>query len=1306
MNRYTFFQQKWNKPRGTSMMMLFLSLFCLPFAYSQNTLNLQCPADVEVGPFDGECGHFLDFGSLNWTTDVPPASVVFTPGSSFYFPFGTTPVTLSVSDSSGNLEACSFHVTVHPPNQFLVCNNFKVIEFENSCTRTISAFDILEGGPYACEDFYDVLIIDQLGGPLGNVVDTSFLNITYTVKVNEVNTGNTCWGSILVEPNGIPQIMTCPPDITILCHEPTDSVGFPVIDGCFSESGYNHTYFDNVENSFCDGDNIAYTLTREWMTSDPFGNSTNCTQLITGKRVEFSDIDFPKNFDGVDLPKLNCADITDMFVDTDTSMTGIPLVNGLDPRGLVCNMAFLVSDSIENTCGNNYIIKRKWQAFDFCLDEFYAHTQTIIVADEEAPAFTVPDTLLVSTDDNCSGVVRLPRINLMQECSPYSILIETPWNTFTMDSVIAPVVDIPGNYNAIYTATDDCGNIGKDTIVLHVTEAPVAICLEEETINADFYLTHFQTALDSGNYSVLDIFGEPSFFENCTNSPDVEVQINLNACFEGQLLRQHSINFNGGTIQCEQKINVHHVSDFVVEFPADLNYHCNNDPVDFGEPEIFFETCELIAVSYEDEVFNSVADACYRINRQWTVINWCVVGDELDQEVVESSEEEFINGNCDLLFDCDFNMDFMCNNRTFRDSWSICNLPGLNEATNNMGPDTDPDSDPWDGYITYLQTIKVIDVIDPVFVNGCDLPEVCTDSNICIANLLLPTPEVQECGLDAAISTSIRINDIWYDGAGPYNLGPGVYVVRYVAADNCNNQTACETEIIIKDCSPPTVVCKASFDLPLVFVNQFPAVTLLADDLIETAFDNCTDEIDISFSPNINDNIRNYTCDDLGVNLVQIWVTDENGYQYSCVSEVHVFEGFNSDCGEVGPGINGNIDNEFLEGINDVEVLNTFNFPSQTNAFGSYFISNLNQAFPVFILPKKDVDHNNGVTTFDIVLLIKHILGVEPLNSPYKLIAADINRSNTVTTFDAVEMRKLILGINTEFPNNTSWRFIPKEFVFDDPANPFAQPIPDTVWVNGPNVLQVDFIGMKIGDLNGSASVGFTENNEERNTGELISLKSENIHFNKGELIEVPFYFKQNNIIGFQGELDFDLQGLDLLEIKDGLLKEEHFGKNKLKDGLLKFSFNQNENIISGKNYPLFTLVFRTFSTGETKNRIAINDRGLKAEGYTDLLSIHAMSLDFQSNDHAIKNYFKLSPARPNPFTQKTTLSFYLPATGDVRFSFIAADGKLLKSYQANFVAGDSFIEITRTDLGQNGIIFCKIETAYGTGITRLVLLD
>ena len=76
---------------------------------------------------------------------------------------------------------------------------------------------------------------------------------------------------------------------------------------------------------------------------------------------------------------------------------------------------------------------------------------------------------------------------------------------------------------------------------------------------------------------------------------------------------------------------------------------------------------------------------------------------------------------------------------------------------------------------------------------------------------------------------------------------------------------------------------------------------------------------------------------------------------------------------------------------------------------------------------EKDDDHGNGVTTFDIIFISKHILGIDTFSTSQEHLAADVNKSGGVTTFDLVQIRQLILGVISEFPNNTSWVFEPAE---------------------------------------------------------------------------------------------------------------------------------------------------------------------------------------------------------------------------------------------------------------------------------------
>jgi hypothetical protein len=103
----------------------------------------------------------------------------------------------------------------------------------------------------------------------------------------------------------------------------------------------------------------------------------------------------------------------------------------------------------------------------------------------------------------------------------------------------------------------------------------------------------------------------------------------------------------------------------------------------------------------------------------------------------------------------------------------------------------------------------------------------------------------------------------------------------------------------------------------------------------------------------------------------------------------------------------------------------------------------------------KDNDPLNGVSTFDLVLINKHILGLEPLNSPYKMIAADANNSRSITTFDIVELRKLILGIYTELAQQHVVALCGQKLCVPEPVEPVPDDLPGDEADRNPDVGQV-----------------------------------------------------------------------------------------------------------------------------------------------------------------------------------------------------------------------------------------------------------
>lgn len=172
--------------------------------------------------------------------------------------------------------------------------------------------------------------------------------------------------------------------------------------------------------------------------------------------------------------------------------------------------------------------------------------------------------------------------------------------------------------------------------------------------------------------------------------------------------------------------------------------------------------------------------------------------------------------------------------------------------------------------------------------------------------------------------------------------------------------------------------------------------------------------------------------------------------------------------------ITGFVQTENNNRVKDVNVTlsGIFSRTTTTDEWGRYFFTGLNPNQDYRIQFNKEGDIKNGVTTFDLIKIRRHILGIDYLNSPYKNIAGDINNSKNISTLDIIQMRQLILAIREDFPNNTSWRFMPVDFIYTNPSEqPFEYVFPESILIeNLTEEIKLDFLGIKIGDVNLSAN--------------------------------------------------------------------------------------------------------------------------------------------------------------------------------------------------------------------------------------------
>jgi len=312
--------------------------------------------------------------------------------------------------------------------------------------------------------------------------------------------------------------------------------------------------------------------------------------------------------------------------------------------------------------------------------------------------------------------------------------------------------------------------------------------------------------------------------------------------------------------------------------------------------------------------------------------------------------------------------------------------------------------------------------------------------------------------------------------------------------------------------------------------------------------------------------------------------------------------------------------------------LNDASTPFTTNANGTFTFTEIAAGSNVEVTPSKNYNHSNGLTTFDIIQVSRHILGISPLPSPYHMLAADVNNSGSITTFDLLFIRKMILQIDTAFSLVPSWRFVPTDFTFTNPANPFLDNIPGSITINNlnQNETNLDFHAIKMGDANFSANPLAFQQSEPRAVGESLPIRVKNHEFQAGEEYVVQFEAQDfEDILGLQGSLQFDTELLEFSDLEfsgsSPGMGQEHFGLNQVADGFIRFSWNTFRGINVEDGRALFSIRFIARQSGQLKEAIRLQPEDLPTEAYTSNGELRLPQLDF-------KEYSSIQLA-PNPLT-------------------------------------------------------------------------
>lgn len=919
-----------------------------------------------------------------------------------------------------------------------------------------------------------------------------------------------------------------------------------------------------------------------------------------------------------------------------------------------------------------------------------------------------------------------------------------------------------GTYEIYYQATDACGNISNnldDPCIIEVEDdippTPVCNALTKLSLDREGKGIIYAGSFDNGSYDNcciesfqvrrMDI--DSSEFMNYVEFDCEDTQIDgplmvvlqVTDCYGNSAICMIEVLIDDKTpptiiscadpisIACKTNLSLADIRDSLLTPPMAEDDCIGGLTYQAMLKEDFRNDCGVGAVIYTWEVYDAAGNGPATCDQLVAFVDETPVtinfpADFLDTTCVTSVDELTPDrtGNIEIIGnDCE-TVEFFYDDSPVHGNDPSCMTFYRTWLARNICTDS---------IYEHVQMISVKDVEAPILNCNGEFFDICLDGGACSRSFAIEGVVATDCSNEVNITakwtftpadictgeiTTGTIEDAGDGFMGP-EVGPGQLWVDFYATDACGNQSVCRRDYTVKDCQAPEIICIPGLTLN---VDDEGIVEVWANDFHSEIIDNCDDcdgtDYIFSFSQDTSETVRFYGCSDLGVKTAQIWITDASGNQNFCpvtfvIKGADICAGLGQDTTmneEPGgmAGIAGKIFKEEGEAVEAVEVIAENHLSEMmdmhlTDNSGTYAFE-FQRSANVVINPKKEEDVLNGVTTFDILQLRRHILGFAELDSPYKMIAADVNRSNSITTADIVALRKVILQVDETFKNNTSWRFIQADHTFTDPSNPFSEAIPEYATV--PELTEatnVDFVAVKIGDLNGNA-IGQKSLNpmaQSRNRPQ-ISVTTRDRQIKKNTIETITFNLAKTDIQALQMTLNFDPALVELVDIPAmGAIRKANFGTRFLSRGALTMSWEAPTNINESMSFQLKVKTNRTVAVSEL---FTINSAFTPAEAYDGLGKVYQVGLVFLDN----KYDYALFQNQPNPFKQTTTIRFSLPAKSQGKLTILDNTGRTLKSIEQTFEKGINEVELI--DLDQKGLLFYQLETAFGIQTQKMLRVE
>ncbi|MBK9257616.1 MAG: T9SS type A sorting domain-containing protein [Saprospiraceae bacterium] len=406
--------------------------------------------------------------------------------------------------------------------------------------------------------------------------------------------------------------------------------------------------------------------------------------------------------------------------------------------------------------------------------------------------------------------------------------------------------------------------------------------------------------------------------------------------------------------------------------------------------------------------------------------------------------------------------------------------------------------------------------------------------------------------------------------------------------------------------------------------------------------------------------------------------------------------------------VSGSVSTEAGQAVNQVDVVfdaNIIEFPRTYMTGSNGQFSMLLPAYVDYeVSANKGGDYLNGVSTLDLVLIQRHILGIQPLNSAYKMIAADATNDGKVTAADLTELRKLILGITNELPNNASWRFpISAQTMDNTNPWPFAEQI--SIIELTEDLDNQNFVAVKVGDVNGSVTASINNPALESRSAKAVQFTAVDRTVAAGEVVTVAISGSDfANVYGYQFTLN--LKGASFVEVGSGAVEMTAANVGVLATDVVTMSYASREGVTVNNDETLFTVVLRAEKAGKLSEMITLGSNVTKAEAYAGAdLQVSNVTLNMRT-DATVADAAELFQNEPNPFRGQTTVSYYLPEAASTVITVYDVTGRVITVRKADSAKGMNSEVFTKEQIGVSGVLYYKLESGDFSATKKMIVIE